>query len=171
MVNDHFYSAPLDAMLSALATFGSSDFVDSFISGVDCDSMMSSGRVPSFYLSQYFEFRCKENLPLTQDEAGLFDFFISFCPYDNLCSVAPPSDLPIDFPVIFCPERVARIAAQTRELNIDNALEYYECVWHGGEVWYFGNWTRIRMADYLAEVVAFWAAAAAKGHALFHTQF
>ena len=68
----------------------------------------------------------------------------------------------------FRPERVQAIAARLATLDLERALEWYQCA---GPEYVTSYWPRKLMLAHLEKVIGLWREAAAQGEAVLHTEF
>lgn len=140
---------------------------DALLQGVPYHSSFEWERLPAYYLGDYFRFRRQENLPLNEHEQALYDFLKSYSVHLNGPS-KPTSDLPVESSVVFRPERVQAMAARLANLDLESALEWYQCA---GPEYVTNYWPRESMLAHLKKVVGLWRDAASHGEAVLHTEF
>jgi hypothetical protein len=163
-VHDHHISAEWTDLLAVVEKFGDDGFVGGFPEGLKYRSTFDWEKYPGYCLSEYFDARLKEDFPLSADEQTLCEFVRSFSGFGQ--GAMPPSDLPVPY-TVFRPERVRLIAGRLTGINLENALEYYECVKND----YRDYWPKERILAHLRKVIQFWTEAATEGRAVLYTLF
>ena len=148
-------------MVDVFAKLGPSGFDGngSLLEGVRFHSSFDWEKVPAYYLADYFKARVQEDLPLNEHERTLYEFLKCYSVHANWLG-KPASDLPVEDSVVFKPERVQAIAARLGNLDLEKALEWYQCVGPGYVASY---WPRELIQAHLRKVIAFCGEAAANG--------
>ncbi len=168
-VHDHHIRAQWEDMVQVFEKLGDKGFDGNgpLLQGRRYHSSFGWERLPAYYLADYFKSRLQENLPLNEHEQALYDFLKCYSVHPHWPS-RPASDLPVESSIVFRPERVQAIAPRLATLDLERALEWYQCA---GPVYVTSYWPRELMLAHLKEVIGLWCEAAAQGEAVLHTEF